>query len=103
MMPHVRFWLLLTPLAVFGAEMSSTNLVAPPLPVIRSIELQPAQLTLKDARDERRVLVLGKTDNGTIDLTSLASFKTGSPAVEIADGHVRARQKGVAEISVSAA
>ncbi len=105
MMSHAKFWLMFAPLAVWGAGVpkDSSALIAPPLPAIRSIELHPAQLTLKDARDERRVLVIGKTDQGTVDLTALASFKTESPSVEIVAGHIRARQQGSAEISVSAA
>src|SRR5436190_1086602 len=105
MMSHAKFWLMLMPLAVWGASSpkSASTLDTPALPAIRSIELQPTSLNLRDVRDERRVLVLGKTDNGTVDLTALASFKTDSPMVEIVEGHIRARQKGSAEIGVSAA
>ena len=106
-MQHGKIWLwLLTPLVVLGADSkkSEPSVAAPPLPAIRSLELHPAQLTLMDARDERRVLVLGKTADGSlIDLTSQASFKTDSPALAIAEGFVRAKQKGSAEVWVSAA
>jgi hypothetical protein len=107
MMQHGTFWLwLLTPLVVLGATSKDSQpaVPAPPLPVIRSLELRPAELTLTDARDERRVLVFGKTTDGSlIDLTSQASFKTESPAVVITDGFLRAKQKGSAEVVVSAA
>jgi len=52
----------------------------PPLPAIHSLKLEPASLTLKDGRDERRVLVLGKSDADTfIDLTAQATFTVQSP------------------------
>ena len=58
-----------------------SDVAAPPLPTIRGLELRPAQLTLTDTRDERRVLVLGKTDGSNfVDLTAQAVFKTESPA-----------------------
>ncbi len=77
----------------------------PPLPSLRALELQPASLTLKDSRDERRVLVWGKTDGGQrVDVTSLAVFKTESANVEIdAQGYIRPKQKGAAEIVVTVA
>ena len=73
-MQHGKIWLwLLTPLLACGAASENPSTPAPPLPPILGIELQPAQLTLKDRRDERRVLVLGKT-GGTnfIDLNGSA-------------------------------
>jgi hypothetical protein len=107
MMQHGKFWLwLLTPLVVIGANPKDSQpaIATPPLPAIRSLEVRPAELTLTDARDERRVLVLGKTADGSlIDLTSQASFKTDSPTVVFADGFFRAKQKGSAEVLVSAA
>ena len=77
---------------------------APPLPAIRSLKLEPATLTLKDARDERRVLVLGVIDGGkTIDLTSDAKFTTDATCVEIVpSGYVKPKATGSAEISVKA-
>ena len=107
MMRTGNLWLyLLAPMSALGAEVqkSGTNAVAPPLPSIRSLELRPAQLTLKDARDERRVLVLGKTEgDNLVDLTSLAVLKNESPIVAIDGQHLRAKQKGTTEIVVSAA
>ena len=107
MMRYGKFWLWLwAPLLVgaAGPQNSATPLIAPPLPSIRALELRPAQLTLKDVRDERRVLVLGKIDgSNVVDLTSQASFTSESPAVEIAGAYIRAKQKGAAEVLVSAA
>ena len=62
MMQHGKFWLwLLTPLLVLGADSRNSEpaVAAPPLPAILALELRPAELTLTDVRDERRVLVLG--------------------------------------------
>lgn len=105
-MRHAKVWLwILTPiLAGAAAPSSSTNVAAPPLPPIRSLELQPPRLTLRDVRDERRVLVLGKTDgNGVIDLTATAELKSESPLVEIDGGYIRGKEKGATEIVIRAA
>ncbi len=77
---------------------------APPVPAIQSLKLEPASLTLTDARDERRVLVLGVIDGGaTIDLTADAKFNTDAASVELgADGYIRPKAAGSAEISVKA-
>src|SRR5206468_5614237 len=46
-------------------------------PAIKALRLEPSSVVLKDARDERRVLVLGKTDGDKwIDLTSEAKLRT---------------------------
>ena len=105
MIRHGKFWLWLWPLLACGAaQNSTTNTPAPPLPTIRALELRPAQLTLKDVRDERRVLVLGKTDgSNVVDLTAQALLKSESPAVEIDGAYVRAKQKGPGTVFVSAA
>src|SRR5262245_15989746 len=75
------------------------------LPVIRSLTLQPESLKLRDGRDERRVLVFGKTDQGNlIDLSSQAVLKSESTNVEIdAQGYIKAKDVGSAEITVTAA
>src|SRR5213594_823567 len=75
---------------------------APSLPSIRTLKLEPATLTLKDGRDERRVLVLGKTETDKwIDLTSQAAFKADSTNIEIvADGYIKPKAKGTTEIVV---
>src|SRR5437660_5436533 len=88
-----------------GASSTSTSVVAPPLPPIHSLKLQPDSLTLKDGRDERRILVWGKTDGDKlVDLTSLAVFKAESTNVEIdAQGYIRPTAKGTGEVSVNAA
>ena len=65
----------------------STEPAAPPVPAIKSLQIEPASLTLKNGRDERRVLVLGKTESGTlIDLTSAAALKSDTDAVEVDAG-----------------
>jgi hypothetical protein len=78
---------------------------APPLPAIRALMLEPAELTLKDGRDYRRVVVLGRTETDKrVDLTSQASFKTASACVEVdAQGYFRPKTKGSGEVIVSAA
>ncbi len=107
MMRTGYFWLwLFTPIVVWAAAADSGSSVPapPPLPAIHALELRPAELTLKDARDERRVLVLGKTDQGDmVDLTAGASFQSESPAIEINGGYIRAKQKGNGEVLVTAA
>src|SRR5438067_13934173 len=93
--------------AALGADAgASANAVAsPPLPVIHGLKLQPDTLTLKDGRDERRVLVWGKTDEDKwIDLTSRAILKSDSTNVEIDSfGYIRAKEKGHGEVTVTAA
>src|SRR5262249_16688578 len=90
-----------------SAEHSSTNapVSPPPLPSIRALKLEPDLLTLKDGRDERRVLVWGKTDSDKwIDLTSGAVFKPDSGEVEIdAQGYIRPKAKGEGQVLVTAA
>src|SRR5258708_20955974 len=83
---------------------ASTNAPRPPLPAIKSLKLQPEVLTLKDGRDERRVLVWGKTEGDKmIDLTSQALLKSDSTNVDIdPQGYVRGKAKGQGEVSVTA-
>ena len=77
----------------------------PPLPVIRTLQLEPASLILEDGRDARRVLVWGETASGEkIDLTSEAILKSASPSVATtSDGYVQPKGKGEGEVTVSAA
>ena len=85
---------------------SSTNAPsAPALPAIRSLKLQPDSLTLKDGRDERRVLVWGVIDGDKlVDLTAQAILESKSTNVEIdSQGYISPKVKGKAEVSVSAA
>jgi hypothetical protein len=90
---------------VFAAEKSST---APPptrtLPAIQSLRLEPDSLTLKDGRDERRVLVFGVAEGGrTVDLTAQATFKVEGDAVEAGEqGYLRPKAKGEATVIVKA-
>jgi hypothetical protein len=83
----------------------SVTPAAPPLPAVRTLQLLPASLTLKDGRDERRVLVLGVTAEGNaVDLTAEAKFKPASARVEVdAHGYFQPRSKGSVEVVVSAA
>lgn len=78
---------------------------APPTPSIRALKLEPASLVLKDGRDERRVLVKGVVEGDkSIDLTANAKFKATSPAVDVdAQGYIRPKSKGTAEVLVSVA
>jgi hypothetical protein len=90
----------------FAAEVKKeqSTQAAPPLPAIKSLVLEPSSLTLRDARDERRVLVMGKTEDGKlIDLTSVATLKSEAPAVEVDSSYIRGRAKGDGVITVSAA
>ncbi len=90
---------------VAAEKASSAASPGPPLPAIQSLRLEPASLTLKDARDERRVLVFGVAEGGRIvDLTAQAAFKTDAACVEVGEqGYVRPRTNGLAEILVKAA
>jgi hypothetical protein len=77
---------------------------APPTPVVRALKLMPSSLTLQNGRDERRFLVLGETESGkTVDLTASAVVKTDSKMIEVgADGYIRGKEKGAAEVTVFA-
>src|SRR5262245_22763137 len=56
----------------------------PPLPAIKALSLNPSNLTLSDARDTRKVLVLGeREDGGVIDLTAEAKLSADSAAVAV--------------------
>jgi hypothetical protein len=76
----------------------------PPLPTVKALALQPDTLTLKDGRDEQRVLVWGKTEGDKlVDLTAQATFKSQSTNVEVAaDGYIYPKAKGAAEVTVTA-
>jgi hypothetical protein len=77
----------------------------PPRLKIESLKLEPETLTLRDGRDERRVLVLGRTENGKlIDLTSEATLKSGAPCVVVTpEGYLHPKSKGSVELLVKAA
>src|SRR5687767_11469588 len=105
MMRHIVYLVCLcAPFVACGAPAQNSTVPTPPLPTIRGIELRPAALSLRDTRDERRVLVLGKTDgNDFVDLTARATFKTESSVVEMNGAYVRAKEKGNGTVFVSAA
>jgi len=77
----------------------------PPLPEIPSLRLEPAALTLTDARDARKVLVIGeRADGGVIDLTGEATVKADSAAVEVdLEGYLQAKAAGETSVTVTAA
>ena len=71
---------------VFAKEAGKPEVAVsrPSLPKISTLELEPAKLTLHDARDARRILVWGKTTEGAkIDLTSDAKFACDSDAISV--------------------
>src|SRR5688572_4108329 len=102
-------WALLGSVATFGfaaePKPEGTTEIAPPIPAIKSLHIEPASLTLKNGRDERRVLVMGKTATGElIDLTSTAVLKSETPAIEVSpDKYIHANTKGEGVIKISAA
>ena len=77
----------------------------PPLPVIRTLQLEPASLILEDGRDARRVLVWGETASRREDRSDVGShFEIGLPSVATtSDGYVQPKGKGEGEVTVSAA
>src|SRR5688572_25517874 len=95
------------PLLGFSADAKkeASTEAAPPIPSIKSLRIEPASLTLKNGRDERRVLVLGKTDSGTVvDLTSAAVLTSETAAVEVDPGkYIHAKSKGEGVIRIAAA
>lgn len=97
-------WLASMAVAAGSAAPEKTLPPAPPLPAIRSIRLEPASLTLEDARDARRVLVIGeRADGGRIDLTSDARWTTGAATLRVTtNGVVSGVQAGDGTVSVEA-
>ncbi len=76
----------------------------PPLPAVRSLRLEPATLTLEDARDSRKVLVFGeRTDGGEVDLTGEATLTAGSATVRVEpDGYLSGKSAGESIVTVAA-
>ena len=76
----------------------------PPLPAVRSLRLEPAMLTLEDARDSRKVLVFGeRTDGGEVDLTGEAKLTAGSATVMVEpDGYLTGKSAGESMVTVAA-
>ena len=78
-----------------AAAAKDTTPAQPSFPAVVSLTLQPAALVLEDGRDERRVLVWAKEATGeSFDVTSEASFRTESAAVEVEHGVIRPKSKG---------
>ena len=100
----LAFTLSHTPILV-AASAAGTQTNSVRLPPIRKLKLEPAQITLHNGRDARKVLVLGETDSKeTFDLTALASFKPDSAAIAIdADGWIQARTNVQATLTIVAA
>jgi hypothetical protein len=75
---------------------------APPVPALRSLRLEPATLTLEDARDARRVLVIGeRADGGTLDLTGDARWTAGSDVLQVgAQGLITGVKAGQGTVNV---
>ena len=91
-----------------GAAAGAGDKVIPPepsLPALKSIRLEPSSLLLEDARDARRVLVLGeRTDGGWVDLTGVARWKVSGDGVAVdGRGVFTARKPGDGKATVSAA
>ncbi len=77
----------------------------PALPEIKGLILEPSQLRLDDARDARKVLVLGqRADGGVIDLTGEAQFKSDPGVLSVdADGYWSAAKASETVVTVTAA
>jgi hypothetical protein len=77
----------------------------PPLPVVESLQLEPASLTLENARDGRLVLVWGVTKDGQrYDLTDSATFKPDSASLVVGDDlYIAPSAAGDMTITVTAA
>ncbi len=76
---------------------------APPTPVITALKLLPDAVTLHDARDSQRVLVMGQAENGDwVDLTRIAAFAPAAPLVALdGDGYLEARKTGETNVVIS--
>lgn len=91
-------------LGLAGMLLAVTAFGGLPATPVKALRLEPAQITLKDGREERRVLVLGRTESGaSIDLTSEARFRTDASFIKIdSAGYIRGTDKGKADVIVSA-
>jgi hypothetical protein len=87
-----------------AADAADAGPAKPPLPAIESLQLEPASLTLENARDGRLVLVWGVTKDGQrYDFTDAATFKADSAAVTIgADRYVSPAAAGDASVTITA-
>ena len=97
--------LLLLPLSLSAAPMMDGEALppAPPTPVITALKLLPATVTLHDARDSQRVIVMGQAQNGEwVDLTRSAIFTPASPIVALdSDGYLEAKKAGETSVVIS--
>ncbi len=75
------------------------------IPAIVSISVEPASLVLEDARDERSVIVTGRTATGQyIDLSHVAHFAPASNMVTVdSDGFIHPAHAGKTSLTVTAA
>ena len=90
-----------------AAEMATSDKVlppAPPLPALRSIRLEPSSLSLEDARDARRVLVIGeRSDGGRIDLTGDAQWTASAETLRVStNGIISGLKTGEGTVTVEA-
>ncbi len=107
-MKHCRvlgLGILLAALDLSRGLAASTSSEPPPLPKISNIRIEPSTVTIKDGRDQRRVLVLGQAEGGKwLDLTAKATFKTDGTAIHVERGGlIKPKAKGKGDITVSAA
>jgi hypothetical protein len=77
----------------------------PPLPPIIALKVQPATLTLQDARDARSVIVTGQAKAGyAVDLSPVAKLRAGSDLIRVdANGYVVPVKAGKTTLIVTAA
>ncbi len=77
----------------------------PPVPTITALSVQPAALTLEDARDARSVIVTGKAQAGySVDLSPVAKLRAGSDLIRVdANGVVVPVKAGKTTLIVTAA
>ena len=76
---------------------------APPTPNIKALKLLPPALTLHDARDSRRVLVLGQAESGEwVDLSRDAKYAPAAPLVALdREGYLTGTKQGETNVVVS--
>lgn len=103
----VTVWTLAMCLPLFAADDAAEPLpIAPPLPAIERLELQPASLTLQDGRDSRQVLVWGITKDGRrFDMTDQAEFGVKqADRLEIGeDRYISGKVAGKTTVTIKAA
>ncbi len=93
---------------LFSAGMSRADEPTPKkpaIPAISALVVQPAALTLEDARDSRSVIVTGRTQAGyMVDLSPIAKLRAGSDLIRVGtDGVVMPLKAGKTTLIVMAA